>query len=182
MDSSGNKVTAVRSDDGCDSTIDANAVGYNAVNYTDFWSVAYGVDVTTFDTTWDEIFPNGHTTTGGYDPCPAYSVSVVNNEVTITENAINELGGECTIVLTLNDDGGYCQNAYMGRTTNVKASCVSYTWLVDYPVNHPLYGPITVTGCYNLYLGLASFIPPYLPDGTPTGMTCLLYTSDAADE
>ena len=37
MDSSGNKVTAVRSDDGCDSTIDANAVVYNSMNYTDFW-------------------------------------------------------------------------------------------------------------------------------------------------
>ena len=51
MDSSGNKVTAVRSDDGCDSTIDANAVMCNSMNYTDFWSVAYGVDVTSFDTT-----------------------------------------------------------------------------------------------------------------------------------
>ena len=39
------------------------------MNYTDFWSVAYGVDVTSFDTTWDEIFPNGYSTTGGYDPC-----------------------------------------------------------------------------------------------------------------
>ena len=178
MDSSGNKVTAVRSDDGCDSTIDANAVVYNSMNYTDFWSVAYGVDVTSFDTTWDEIFPNGYTTTGGYDPCPAFSVSVVNNELTITENAINELGGECTIVLTLNDDGGYCQNAYLGRTTDVKASCVSYTWLIDYDIVHPVYGPMTVTGCYNLYLGLASFVPPYYPDGTPTGMTediCLAY-------
>ena len=178
MDSSGNKVTAVRSDDGCDSTIDANAMVYNGLNYTDFWLEAYGVDVDSFSTTWDGVFPNGYTTTGGYDPCPPFSVAVVNNELTITENAANELGGECTIVLTLKDDGGYCQNAYLGRTTNIKASCVSYTWLVDYPVNHPLYGPITVTGCYNLYLGLASFVPPYLPDGTPTGMTeaiCLAY-------
>ena len=178
MDSSGNKVTAVRSDDGCDSTIDANAIVYNSMNYTDFWSVAYNVDVTSFDTTWDEIFPNGYTTTGGYDPCPAYSVSVVNNELTITENQANELGGECTIILTLNDDGGYCQNTYLGRTTDIKASCVSYTWLVDYEITHPVYGPMTVTGCYNLYLGLASFVPPYYPDGTPTGMTeaiCLAY-------
>ena len=45
MDYSGNKVTAVRSDDGCDSTIDANAMVYNSLNYTDFWMEAYGVDV-----------------------------------------------------------------------------------------------------------------------------------------
>jgi len=179
MDSSGNKVTAVRSDDGCDSTIDANAVVYNSMNYTDFWSVAYGVDVESFDTTWDEIFPNGYTTTGGYDPCPAYSVTVTNNELTITENAANELGGECTIVLTLNDDGGYCANTYLGRTTDSKSSCVSYTWLINYDVVHPLYGPMTVTGCYNLYLGLASFIPEYLAPGVPSGMTediCLAYS------
>ena len=179
MDSSGNKVTAVRSDDGCDSTIDANAVVYNSMNYTDFWSVAYGVDVTSFDTTWDEIFPNGYTTTGGYDPCPAYSVSVVNNELTITENQANELGGECTIILTLNDDGGYCDNTYLGRTSASKAACVSYTWLIDYDITHPVYGPMTVTGCYNLYLGLASFIPEYLAPGVPSGMTediCLAYS------
>ncbi len=178
MDSGGNKVTAVRSDDGCDSTIDANAVVYNSMNYTDFWSVAYGVDVTSFDTTWDEIFPNGYTTTGGYDPCPAYSVSVVNNELTITENQANELGGECTIILTLNDDGGYCDNTYLGRTSASKAACVSYTWLIDYDITHPVYGPMTVTGCYNLYLGLASFIPEYLAPGVPSGMTediCLAY-------
>ena len=178
MDSSGNKVTAVRSDDGCDSTIDANAKVYNSLNYTDFWMEAYGVDVTSFDDTWDEIFPNGYTTTGGYNPCPAFSVSVVNNELEILENEENELGGECTIVLTLNDDGGYCANTYLGRTADIKASCVSYTWLVDYDVVHPVYGPMTVTGCYNLYLGLASFVPPYMPDGTPTGMTediCLAY-------
>ena len=178
MDSNGDKVTAVRSDDGCDSTIDANAKVYNGLNYTDFWLEAYGVDVDSFTTTWDGVFPNGYTTTGGYDPCPAYSVTVTNNELTITENAANELGGECTIVLTLNDDGGYCANTYLGRTTDVRASCVSYTWLVDYPVDHPVYGPITVTGCYNLYLGLASFVPQYYPDGTPTGMSdtiCLAY-------
>ena len=180
MDSSGNKVTAVRSDDGCDSTIDANAVVYNSMNYTDFWSVAYGVDVNSFDTTWDEIFPNGYSTTGGYDPCPAFSVAVVNNELIITENQANELGGECTIELTLNDDGGYCYNTFlMQRSADAKAACVSYTWLVDYPVDHPVFGPITVTGCANIYLGLAAFIPQYLPDGTPTGVTedmCLAYT------
>ena len=92
MDSSGNKVTAVRSDDGCDSTIDANAKVYQSLNYTLFWQEAFGIDVTSFDTTWDEIFPNGYTTTGGYDPCPAFTVTVVNNELTITENAANELG------------------------------------------------------------------------------------------
>ena len=51
--------------------------------------------------------------------------------------------------------------------------------MVDYPVDHPVFGPITVTGCANIYLGLAAFIPQYLPDGTPTGMTedmCLAYT------
>ena len=176
MDSSGNKVTAVRSDDGCDSTIDANAIVYNSMNYTDFWSVAYGVDVTSFDTTWDEIFPNGYSTTGGYDPCPAFSVSVVNNELTIIENQANELGGECTIVLTLNDDGGYCANAYLGRTADIKAACVSYTWLVDYPYEVAPGVTVAVTGCYNIYTN--SLIPPFLPDGTPTGMTedvCLAY-------
>ena len=178
MNSAGEKVTAVRSDDGCDSTIDANAVVYNSLNYTLWWQEAYGIDVDSFDTTWDDIFPNGYTTTGGYDPCPAFSVSVVNNELTITENAANELGGDCTIVLTLNDDGGYCENTYLGRTTDSKAACVSYTYLIDYDIVHPLYGPMTITGCYNVYLGLSSFVPPYLPDGTPTGMTediCLAY-------
>ena len=172
MDSSGNKVTAVRSDDGCDSTIDTTGKVYSGLNYTDFWMEAYGVDTedSAWDS-WDEVFPDGFTTTSGYNPCPAYTVSVINNELTINENEDWELGGDCTIVLSLNDDGGYCQNTYLGRTTNVKASCVSYTWLIDYPIDHPLYGPITVTGCYNLYLGLSSFIPEYLPDGSPSGMT-----------
>ena len=34
-------------------------------------------------------------------------------------------------------------------------------------------------GCYNLYLGLASFIPEYLAPGVPSGMTediCLAYS------
>ena len=189
MDSSGNKVTAVRSDDGCDSTIDANAMVYNSLNYTDFWMEGYGVDVDSFTSTWSTIFPTGYTTTGGYNPCPAFSVSVVNNELSIVENAANELGGECTIVLTLTDDGGYCANTYLGRTTDVRASCVSYTWLIDYDVVHPVYGPMTVTGCYNLYLGLASFVPEYLAPGVPTGMTsdiCLAYSwvgenTDAVD-
>ena len=194
MDSSGNKVTAVRSDDGpadCDSTIDTTGKVYSGLTYSDFWLEAYGVDVTSsvYSDDWDDVFPDGFTTTSGYNPCPAYTVSVNNNELTITENAANELGGECTIVLSLNDDGGYCANTYLGRTTDAKSSCVSYTWLVDYPVNHPLYGPIVVTGCYNLYLGLSSFVPQYYPDGTPTGMSspiCLAYgwvaeNTDAAD-
>ena len=176
MDSSGNKVTAVRSDDGCDSTIDANAKVYQSLNYTLFWQEAYGIDVTSFDTTWDEIFPNGYTTTGGYDPCPAFTVTVVNNELTITENAANELGGECTIVLTLKDDGGYCQNTYLGRTADVRAACVGYTWLIDYPYQVAPGVTVAVTGCYNLYTH--RLIPPFLPDGTPTGYTedvCLGY-------
>ena len=189
MDSSANKVTAVRSDDGCDSSIDTNAKVYNGLNYTDFWMEAYGVDTEAGWDDWDTVFPDGYSLTTGYDPCPAYSVVVSNNELTIIENAANELGGECTIVLSLQDDGGYCANTYLGRTTDTKASCVSYTWLVNYPVNHPLYGPITVTGCYNLFLGLASFIPEYLADGTPTGMSetiCLAYSwvaenTDAVD-
>lgn len=171
MDTSGNKVTAVRSDDGCDSSIDTTGKVYNGLNYTDFWMEAYGVDTEAGWDDWDTVFPDGFSTTSGYNPCPPYTVSVVNNELTITENQNWEKGGDCTIVLTLNDDGGYCQNTYLGRTTNVRASCVSYTWLIDYPVNHPVYGPITVTGCYNLYLGLASFVPEYYPNGQPTGMT-----------
>ena len=58
---------------------------------------------------------------------------------------------------------------YLGRTTD-QGICVSYTWLVDYDVVHPVYGPMTVTGCYNLYLGLASFIPEYSTK-EPSGMT-----------
>ena len=75
-------------------------------------------------------------------------------------------------------NGGYCENTYLGRTTDSKAACVSYTYLIDYDIVHPLYGPMTITGCYNVYLGLSSFVPPYLADGTPTGMTediCLAY-------
>ena len=176
MDSSGNKVTAVRSDDGCDSTIDANAKVYQSLNYTLFWQEAYGVDVTSFDVTWDDIFPEGYTTTGGYDPCPAFTVTVVNNELTITENAANELGGECTIVLTLRDDGGYCENEYLGRTADVRAACVGYTWLIDYPYQVAPGVTVLVTGCYNLYTH--NLIPEYLADGTPTGYNedvCLGY-------
>jgi len=182
MDSSGNKVTAVRSDDGpadCDSTIDTRGKVYSGLNHTSFWLEAYGVDTADFTEGWDDVFADGFTTTSGYNPCPAFTVSVSANELAIDENSANELGGECTIVLTLNDDGGYCANTYMGRTANVKASCVSYTWLIDYDIVHPVYGPMTVTGCYNLYLGLSSFVPPYYPDGTPTGMNsaiCLAYS------
>ncbi|HIL66079.1 MAG TPA: type IV pilin [Candidatus Poseidoniales archaeon] len=182
MDSAGNKVTGVRSDDGCDSTIDTYGNVYSGLNYTQFWDVAYGVDVSTFSAGWDDVFANGYTTTAGNNPCVAFGVGVTNNELTITEDTTNELGGECTIVLSLQDDGGYCSNLYMGRTTNAKASCVAYTWLINYPVNHPVYGPITVTGCYNLYLGLPSFIPEYYPTGQATGMTsaiCLAYSWNA---
>ncbi|MDP6870369.1 MAG: type IV pilin [Candidatus Poseidoniaceae archaeon] len=179
MNADGEKVAAVRSDDGCDSTIDESGNVYSGLNYTDFWQTAYGVDTTSFTDTWNDIFPSGYSEVSGYNPCPAFSVGVLNNELTITENTANELGGDCTIVLTLEDDGGYCANAFLGRTADVKASCVSWTWLVDYDVVHPVYGPMTVTGCYNLFLGLASFTPPYYPDGTPTGMTeaiCLGYS------
>ena len=106
MDSSGNKVTAVRSDDGCDSTIDATGKVYSGLNYTDFWMEAYGVDTEANWGSWDSVFTDGFSTTSGYNPCPAYTVSVINNELTIKENADWELGGDCTIVLSLNDDGG----------------------------------------------------------------------------
>ena len=119
MDSSANKVTAVRSDDGCDSSIDTNAKVYNGLNYTDFWMEAYGVDTEAGWDDWDTVFPDGYSLTTGYDPCPAYSVVVSNNELTIIENPANELGGECTIVLSLQDDGGYCANTFLGRTTDI---------------------------------------------------------------
>ena len=182
MDTAGNKVSGIRSDDGCDSTIDTYGNVYSGLNYTQFWETAYGVDVSDYSAGWSDIFTDGYSTTAGNNPCGAFGVNVNNNELTITEDTSNELGGECTIVLTLNDDGGYCANLYMGRTTNAKASCVAYTWLINYPVNHPVYGPITVTGCYNIYLGLPSFIPEYYPSGQATGMTqgiCLAYSWNA---
>ena len=192
-DTSGNKLTAVRSDDGtadCDSTIDTTGKVYSGLNYTDFWMEAYGVDTTSFTEGWDDVFADGFSAVGDNNPCPAFTVSVSANELAIDENSANEEGGECTIILSLNDDGGYCQNPYLGRTADTKSSCVSYTWLVNYTVMHPVYNvPIVVTGCYNLYLGLASFIPEYLAPGVPSGMTdaiCLAYSwvdeNTAADD
>ena len=102
------------------------------------------------------------------------TVRVGTNVLTITENAANELGGECTIVLTLRDDGGYCQNAYLGRTADVRAACVGYTWLIDYPYQVAPGVTVLVTGCYNLYTN--NLIPEYLPDGTPTGYNAVSYT------
>ena len=58
------------------------------------------------------------------------------------------------------------ENTYLGRTTDSKAACVSIHLPDDYDIVHPLYGPMTITGCYNVYLGLSSFVPPYLTDGT----------------
>ena len=43
--------------------------------------------------------------------CIAFGVSVTNNELTITENTANELGGTCTVTLTLADDGAENQDA-----------------------------------------------------------------------
>jgi len=43
--------------------------------------------------------------------CIAFGVSVTNNELTITENTANELGGTCTVTLTLSDDGAENQDA-----------------------------------------------------------------------
>ena len=43
--------------------------------------------------------------------CVAFGVSVTANELTITENTANELGGTCTVTLTLSDDGAENQDA-----------------------------------------------------------------------
>ena len=43
--------------------------------------------------------------------CDAFGVSVTNNELTIVENTANELGGTCTVTLTLSDDGAENQDA-----------------------------------------------------------------------
>ena len=48
---------------------------------------------------------------GTTDDCSAFSVAIVNNELTITENTNNELGGKCTITLGLADNGAENQNA-----------------------------------------------------------------------
>jgi len=43
--------------------------------------------------------------------CIAFGVTVTANELTITENTGNELGGTCTVTLTLSDDGAENQDA-----------------------------------------------------------------------
>ena len=52
--------------------------------------------------TWDASVPT---------ECDAFGVSVTNNELTIVENTANELGGTCTVTLTLSDDGAENQDA-----------------------------------------------------------------------
>ena len=129
---------------------------------------AYGVDTSAFDDSWDDICLDCYTSAGGYNPCPAFSISVANNELTITENTENEAGGGCTIVLSLKDDGGYCENSDLGETNDVRAACVAYTYLIDYP--NPYAPGTTITGCYNVFIGFASF-NPYTPEAT-----CLAYS------
>ena len=48
---------------------------------------------------------------GTTDACSAFSVDIVNNELTITENTNNELGGKCTVTLGLADNGAENQNS-----------------------------------------------------------------------
>jgi len=48
---------------------------------------------------------------GTTDACSAFDVAVDNNELTITENTNNELGGKCTITLSLADNGTENQDA-----------------------------------------------------------------------
>jgi len=50
---------------------------------------------------WSAMAYNHNTT----DACSAFSVAIDNNELTITENTNNELGGLCDIVLGLSDNG-----------------------------------------------------------------------------
>ena len=52
--------------------------------------------------TWDASVPT---------ECIAFGVSVTANELTITENTDNELGGTCTVTLSLTDDGAENQDA-----------------------------------------------------------------------
>jgi FlaG/FlaF family flagellin (archaellin) len=52
--------------------------------------------------TWGASVPND---------CVAFGVSVTANSLTITENTANELGGTCTVTLTLADDGAENQDA-----------------------------------------------------------------------
>ena len=48
---------------------------------------------------------------GTTDACSAFSVDILNNELAITENTNNELGGKCTVTLGLADDGAENQDA-----------------------------------------------------------------------
>ena len=48
---------------------------------------------------------------GTTDACSAFDVAINNNELTITENTNNELGGKCTVTLGLSDDGAENQEA-----------------------------------------------------------------------
>jgi len=48
---------------------------------------------------------------GTTDACSAFDVAIANNELTITENTNNELGGKCTVTLGLSDDGAENQEA-----------------------------------------------------------------------
>ena len=48
---------------------------------------------------------------GTSDSCSAFGVDILNNELAITENTNNELGGKCTVTLGLADDGAENQDA-----------------------------------------------------------------------
>jgi len=48
---------------------------------------------------------------GTSDSCSAFDVDIQNNELAITENTNNELGGKCTVTLGLADDGAENQDA-----------------------------------------------------------------------
>ena len=48
---------------------------------------------------------------GTTDACSAFDVDIVNNELAITENTNNELGGKCTVTLGLADNGAENQDA-----------------------------------------------------------------------
>lgn len=80
------------------------------------------------------------------DACSAFSVAIVNNELVITENTANELGGKCTITLDLADDGGECFNSVLGTaSSDTKASCEAYMYL-----ENANWGGSVFTGCYNM--------------------------------
>ena len=48
---------------------------------------------------------------GTTDACSAFDVDIVNNELAITENTNNELGGKCTVTLGLADNGAENQDS-----------------------------------------------------------------------